>query len=471
MSKQIIVLVFLFLHQILSYGQNNEIREFYQDGTLKHLQIYNKNKQLIQESRFDAYGRMYSKQVYFYLKDLIKEENHYDSKGIDFKIKKEYNKKQQLIKERWYNSKDSLNWFNTYKYDKLGNLIENFEFKSIDSIRYRQTYTYDENNNLIENCGFLSDGTKTSMTRYKYDSINKRVEERDYLENDKLNFISKFEYDKFNNKIRERIYYQNEIDLISELLYWHNSNRLLTKKEWYQQNKLIERTLYNYDSLGNLIDEKLENDFKILNQTKYNRDGLLISEYTFHKSLDFTELVKLFDSKGNRIEEREYENDCLEYKLIDVYDSVGKNIQSTKQWGDGRKSIWKYDYDKLGRIVKWTLHGDCNQLYTDAFFEYDSLENKISTRNNYQNGLLLATTTYFKDQIIKTLKYNKGILYYEEQFNLSGRITQDSFFEYGLIKSKTTYTYHENSVENIHYRYDNIGSLISKDVIYKKLND
>lgn len=471
MIVRIIVIIFFSLSQIHGHGQNNEIRKFYQDGTIKQLQIFNSKKQLVEESQYNPYGKVYSKQIYLYLKGLVYEEDYYNSEEINFKIKNEYNRKKQVIKKLWYKANDSLNWYETYKYDKLGNKIKSITFEPNDSISYIETYVYNNYNNLIENYIFYPNGTESSRVSYKYDTLNRCIEERSF-DDGKLNFIEKYEYDKFDNKIRELVYYQDEINLVSEILYKYNAKRLLYNKELYQDNKLIVRTLSNYDSNGNLIEETIENGRKVISRKKFNGDGLPISEYFYHKSLDFIELSNIYDRKGNLIEMNEYENNSLESSLINKYDSTGSHIESVKTWGNGSISTWKYNFDEKGRNIGWRQYGNCNQLYTVVEIQYDEeSNNSISNSTNYINGLpvesyiMLIEKGKESSQCLEKKSYKDGLVYCRKKYNNEGKESEAFYYKDGVISTKYVYTYNNEIDSRVKYEYDNNGLLISKYIL------
>ncbi|WP_201714655.1 DNRLRE domain-containing protein [Rossellomorea arthrocnemi] len=266
-----------------------------------------------------------------------------------------------------------------------------------------------------------------------------RIEETNYISTNKysdngLNLIESydpygkkatFEYDVFGNKKKEI----NELGQIAQFNY-NADGQLLEETD--RRGKM---TKYEYDPIGNLIKET----DALAQVVEYEYD-----EQNHQVLIRNPKVTRTFyDSQIPR------ESEVISITEIDEYNALGEKVAEK----DGNGSIFRYEYDALGRQTK-----SIDPLRNELRFTYDSNDNKVTEEN------------FAWDEVTSTL-YPKGKTYY--RYDELNRMTgySDPTKDQNTLVEQTKYDSVGNVIKTIdgagnwtEFQYDkNNNAIYSKD--------
>ncbi len=236
-------------------------------------------------------------------------------------------------------------------------------------------------------------------------------------------------YDKLGNRI-ERLTYGNKSygteSSVSRVIFNFNSKGIATGWEEYSPGKQIPvKSIYSFDKTGNRTKE-------VVTYTEFNQQAILIL---------------IYDTTGNKIEERQYYPVPVSdgKKKIKVYDEKyltrfirykydGKNlIQITNYNKEGLiiyKGISTYENGNKKEVISYSANADGELVRSNrASLVYD------------KKGNLIEKVIYNKDDSIKS-RYING---FDDEGNMISQIIYDSN---GKTKGKISVTFEFDSHGN-----------------------
>lgn len=239
----------------------------------------------------------------------------YNNKGYNTDILRDgvlvstlaYNENGQLTRKRFF--EDDIIKLEAIKiYDQDGHLTEEYTLDKDGSKTYRHTYQYDNIGLLIEHF----DERSKKKTIYKYDNLGRQTSCLIYDKNStphasasqKLGGYSVKAYDASSAIENFNVLISSE-----ENTYDEKGNKVKTTL-FNKYTKKTSITHYKYNDYGNLTEVETSD--------KGNRSIYLYDENNHkHSRIDYNkkgEIIKsvLYDSYGNIVEEKEYEDNILQ---------------------------------------------------------------------------------------------------------------------------------------------------------------
>jgi len=147
-----------------------------------------------------------------------------------------------------------------------------------------------------------------------------------------------------------------------------DDQKLLVKKEFYEQGELIQVQKIKYDGLHRMIE----------------------SHVIFHETeVEYFEFTR-YDHLGNIMEERE-ETEEGQVNWSRKYEYDQKKIKRIEQQGNGSHFIEEYEYDQAGRLIKQSVRGSNGALQNKMNFEFNQYGDQvkaISIGNGDFDGLM-----------------------------------------------------------------------------------
>lgn len=223
------------------------------------------------------------------------------------------------------------------------------------------------------------------------------------------------------------------------------------------------------------FEEKVKGEFRSCILTKYNyRNGKL--DINSKRNL----IQCKYDSRGKIIERLNYDsNDYAYMKYKYIYDSLGNKIEERYYLGDKIQNITQNSYDEQGNKIKETSYNSEGNIYRRSESKYD------------KNGNLIEVNTYLSGNKYKDIyKYNEfgnrtEMIYYVDGekhrteliyddngnmiegicYNPDGSVHHKSVYKYkydsnGYEKEHISHYNDGRLRENIIDKYDNQGNLI-----------
>lgn len=168
-----------------------------------------------------------------------------------FRVKLEYNSKNQLIK------KYSLIDTTIYKYDNKGLKIEEnlYSKKLIQKIKY----LYDDNENMIESRTYESSGELKGLNKFRYDG-KKCIEDKGFYKTGEFMNLTKYKYDNKGNEIEKIFFFDENIEgkiKKNTQKFDENNNVIETSfySNLYGEDYYTSKTIYKkFDKNGNWIE-------------------------------------------------------------------------------------------------------------------------------------------------------------------------------------------------------------------------
>ncbi|MBA3785415.1 MAG: hypothetical protein H0X15_07735 [Acidobacteria bacterium] len=227
-------------------------------------------------------------------------------------------------------------------------------------------------------------------------------------------------YDKQGNMIESLTYGSKDYDTkssVHRIVYNFNSEGVATGWEEYYEGKQIPvKDVYTYDNKGKRIKQTVT-------YTEYNEQSILIL---------------IYDSQGNKVEERSY------YPVSIIKDS---NQTDT--------SIEKY----LDRFTKYKYDGK-NLIQTTNYSKDGSISYKeIST---YENGNLKENIGYSADAKGELVRSNRNTFRYDNKGNIIEKIIYNKD---DSIQSKTVYGFDEQGYKISEIIYDSNGMIKNQSAL------
>lgn len=159
--------------------------------------------------------------------------------------------------------------------------------------------------------------------------------------------------------------------------YRYKNGKLVRKTEKYEYRE-IKKTFeyqYKYDANGRLEEIAKTADGKNVGKTSYLRDGIgqIKRVIYYNESGGFDGMVEhKYDTKGNCIEEKEYDAQNMTSKRIYEYNEAGSVTKCTVL--DRENLIWIYQlsYDRHGQLTRCKLN---KNGFTTQITEYEEVDN------------------------------------------------------------------------------------------------
>lgn len=222
--------------------------------------VYNKDGNIVEESRYNSDGDMTKKLVIAYDTEGRKiEEADRLFSIIKNKITGERFAEKEREFELCYNEKFTYNddeTINEVYHSEMHGTTKRDEFKS--------EYKYDSNRNLIEISTPNYSALKISLTRFKYDNKGNKIE-KSVFENHAFSkdssFIEKetYSYDVRDNLI-ELCHYSSDKKYNYKRTYTYDSDNRMQKDCYFNSGgSLDNETTYKYDKGGKLIESNYHN--------------------------------------------------------------------------------------------------------------------------------------------------------------------------------------------------------------------
>ena len=250
----------------------------------------------------------------------------------------------------------------------------------------------------------------------------------------------------------------------SKLVSYFNKDGNFTERIFYDKEKGTIRQEFSYDEKGNLIEIK-----------GYEANGTLGTKITYK-----------YDQKDNRIEENTYSEGVLQQKNTYKYDQDNREIEVIRNvfafWNGGVKLRQVNEYDTKGKKIEERNFSNNNELTSKALFSYDEKGNLIEEYFvNLTDKEPSKKNTYVYDNNDNKIEEKKCVYqnlsenidrkvckfyvtnYYK--YDEKGNKIEDSFsdFEKSIFyKVKYKNDSKGNAVESIYYTLENTPFLIEE---------
>lgn len=270
-----------------------------------------------------------------------------DPKGY-LSVVTKYDKKGNPVEVENYKQNGKLSSKLTYKYDSDDRKIEYQQFQYLPSgkfgLSYKQVFSYNKDGQKITELGFdgkssyrvvytyLSNGNQKEII--KYNSAN-QVEEKWVFDNqregvkiniykpvDKLSRSIYREFDSENNIVQEINFNANGSELGKTDTEYDKGGKVEVKTEFFKANMQAKYD-YTYDPKGLLVEVyKTDSDGKkvLFNSFKYDSNGNLLEERWYEDGVnDYSKREFKLDSKGNVNEVSAFYSD-YNYRVVYKYE-------------------------------------------------------------------------------------------------------------------------------------------------------
>lgn len=280
------------VHQPVNNEMNEDIfsnlsadMNFDEKGYITHLKVidpdgifssetkieYNHHHKIISSVTF-AQGKLADKKTYEY-DDKNREitENIYnENEKIIKKITNEYNDKDSIINKKKYNEEEIVYDEIIYQYNDNHQKIEEVHL-GIDGV-LRSTYKYEYSDKKMTIYIYDSNDNHTYTETYIYDENRNLLKKIRHNELSETDISTQYKYDEKGRKIEK---------LFHSILYDKNGLRTIYKydkydniimAEEYEGKKLTEKEVYEriYDEKGNWVEEKHIKNEKLISHNKRN---------------------------------------------------------------------------------------------------------------------------------------------------------------------------------------------------------
>lgn len=266
---------------------------------------------------------------------------------ISYEAKDRFGKIEKVSRKRKYDIYDYQKKFNNEGY-----LIEKKEFNSDDRLKF--IIKYDDIGNPIEGNEHISDGSFLKRYINIYNDKGVVIEHNNYNSVGKIESKFTFKYDKRGNKI-ETNEYNSDGNIETKYIYKYDDKGNKVEKKKYNLDGILEKKyIFKYDDKGNLLEE-----------TFYSEDLEKITKYDYQ-----------YDDIGNKIISKNYLYENFSYKVVDIYDNKGNEIEA----------IFYDEYEVI------TSH----YTYEYEFDEQKNWIKKIEFKNQTPTYLLEREIVYFE---------------------------------------------------------------------------
>lgn len=269
-----------------------------EDGMDYSYQQYNQAGNVAELIRFNDYGEMTGKSLYFYdEKNLLSEEETYDEDGnLEEKITFDRDGDGRIVREFIHYLDDSRDTIH-YEYNDHGKPIRKATITDDNETEREEIFEWDDDKLLSEE--LIEEGETVRKSSYEYDDSGNLIAVEIENEDEESSVVN--EYDERGNRIKYLKYDSNGKPVEKHLFAYDDKNRVV---EIVEEDRLKKNTVQIvYDEQSNAI-----------RQTETNRSGSV-----------------------NHSLERDYDEDG---NVLEVRASVGGTPQMP-----GRKYILSYRYE------------------------------------------------------------------------------------------------------------------------------
>ncbi|MCF7792518.1 MAG: hypothetical protein K9N09_01165 [Candidatus Cloacimonetes bacterium] len=227
-----------------------------------------------------------------------------------------------------------------------------------------------------------------------------------------------------------------------------------------------------------LAKEDLEGKVKAITSSTFKADTDSEELVWELKSTISAKTIKIFDVKGNLIEEKNFmEDGTIFSSSVYEYDESGNNSKIIDSDGAGIKYCYKYDYDEDGNMLEEKQFGANDDLLGKYIFEYDEKGYKIKSQEIDTDGNVTTTYKYVNNNDGKPVEQkifdgdeqrNHTKIEYDENGNLTKSWLYD---EDDNLKETNILTYNENDKPVTMISENKIDEVIKKyDYVYNDID-
>ena len=354
------------------------------------------------------------------------------------------------------------------------------------------TYDYDKDFNVIRRHIYVED--KTYTERYFYDADGEMI--RKVLPSDydiKIDDGAAFEY-KRDRAGRVIEVYNPEGYITDTYTYDKRGNVLVHKHSFNKKNDELNAfikskdnagDLYKYDVQGKMTEKRQlieikENGQLLYNVTRYiyNAKEELIKEYTYLDAYTDEEepngearvVTREYNLIGRLVQISDNSGASIKYE----YDKVGNVIKETKKIYDEKDEITEYEYDNIGRVIS-KVQKEATLEEKKAFIgENKNNGQVVGVRRNRFVTLRELEEKNTKEKVIKEVTYVK-VSYKNGKVDIvsypEGSKEKYSYDKAGR-KESVQILGKDNKEYKVSYKYDEYGYLSEEDkngivVLYK----
>lgn len=273
-----------------------------------------------------------------------------------------------------------------YHYDKSGRHLGTSWFNGENTLSWQEEFYFDPNGNKIraEYTDYTSDQPRTSYSVYAYDLYGNQVK------------ISNFDYQ--GDMLSEKGWVYNRDGDIESSYRW----------KYYERNGKKEKFMVSidnkYDNLGNIMRSIIEthDGGKVTKEINTFQNNFLSERTTYENG----ELVNKFNASGlfgnaharpggeldppfadNKPEVR------VAWESNPEFDEHGRPTKTMKTADGELLSVYNFEYDDLGNLVRTTRQYNDIKLTEEVTMEYDVNGNMVA-ETNYSNGLAISKYVY-----------------------------------------------------------------------------
>lgn len=251
-----------------------------------------------------------------------------------------------------------------------------------------EEYEYDDHGNQIKNISYSSDGSidKQTETEFEYNAAGKMTKVTQYVlpEPDREKYVSneyEFEYDEEGTLIRSKeasysvyedmpqmnstMVMEAEFNAQGDMIKWNSSIHTEDGSEDINDEYTYE---YEYDAEGRVTKQAsyIDTEIRDIRVYEYDAEGRIIKE--------------IYSMPGYWKDTRGYEYNENGNRTKYTYDMAYE--EGAQDWGLEDESftvetVYEYEYDGAGNMVKWTSYNKENPEQKIGECEYDANGNVI----------------------------------------------------------------------------------------------
>ena len=284
-----------------------------------------------------------------------------------------------------------------YKAEEVnGKIIPGEIVHDIRNINENYLKTFDEKGAKIYEHYFLDAGASSEV---KYNARGNAFEFNTYLNGDLTRKTIHY-YDEKGNNLKSIDYDGNGAELGSSCTnYYDDKGNHLGYTMLKTDGTMHIKISLLYDDKNRKIFSKSEfyKEFKHQNSIctfKYDDKGNLIEDTYLRENGAITKTIYLYDARGLKIEEIEYENDILEFKKAFKYDSEERMTEDCQYDADGKieyKNI--YQYDSKGNLIEDRFE-EYGVFHSKETYKYDDYGKRTEKNLYNQDGDLWVEMVY-----------------------------------------------------------------------------
>lgn len=321
-----------------------------------------------------------------------------------------YDNSGKMHQSYWSLDNKKRSSVNHYQYNSKGILVSAFREFS-DNLTSSEVFNYDENGNKLSESFYRSDSI-FGEAFYEYE--NTKLKKATYTNyKGYLNGYINYYYE--NEHKRKNAFLFKDDKKICMIKYEYDSFTNLIKEEWDYFGKWKQTFTYVYEK----INDNKKQYYSLPVFTNTRKYKIIKEEYTFNNEVGGPSIYN-YDETNILDTKKFIRTDNVETITKYRYDKFGKLIESFRNYSDGSKNIFTYQYDEDDNLILRTSYKNEKIVGYESYFYDSSGQLKKAYYQNYDNWI----TGDIKFNYDETGKLTTGIFISPKGFSA------DIFFKY-----------------------------------------